>query len=81
MIDDRTGTPVVASWAGTHEFQSSFSHEKTKHVILEDEETHDSSRTLFLPALIEEEGHGNSSLETTKQNENCRSDPDHFWIG
>ena len=25
----------------THEFQSSFSHEKTKHVILEEEETHD----------------------------------------
>ena len=27
-------------WARTHEFQSSFSHEKTKHVILEEEETH-----------------------------------------
>ena len=40
-MDDRTGQPVVASWARTHEFQSSFSHEKTKHVILEDEETHD----------------------------------------
>ena len=38
---DRTGQPVVASWARTHEFQSSFSHEKTKHVILEEEETHD----------------------------------------
>ena len=40
-MDDRTGQPVVASWARTHEFQSSFSHEKTKHVILEEEETHD----------------------------------------
>ena len=40
LMDDRTGKPVVASWARTHEFQSSFSHEKTKHVILE-EETHD----------------------------------------
>ena len=39
--DDRTGQPVVASWARTYEFQSSFSHEKTKHVILEEEETHD----------------------------------------
>ena len=36
-MDDRTGQPVVASWARTHEFQSSFSHEKTKHVISEEE--------------------------------------------
>ena len=41
ILDDRTGQPVVASWARTHEFQSSFSHEKTKHVILEKEEYHD----------------------------------------
>ena len=33
LMDDRTGQPVVASWARTHEFQSSFSHEKTKHVF------------------------------------------------
>ena len=39
------GTPVVASWAKTHEFQSSFSHEKTKHVILEEEETHERTGT------------------------------------
>ena len=39
------GKPVVASWARTHEFQSSFSHEKTKHVILEEEETHDRTGT------------------------------------
>ena len=38
-------TPVVASWARTHEFQSSFSHEKTKHVILEEEETQDRTVT------------------------------------
>ena len=43
LMDDRTVTPVVASWARTHEFQSSFSHEKTKHVILEEEENHDRS--------------------------------------
>ena len=36
-IDDRTRQPVVASWARTHEFQSSFSHEKIKHVVLEEE--------------------------------------------
>ena len=41
LMDDGTGQPVVASWAKTHEFQSSFSHEKTKHVNLEEEETHD----------------------------------------
>ena len=44
LMDDRTGTPVVASWARTHEFQSRFSREKTKHVILE-EETHDRTGT------------------------------------
>ena len=32
-------------------------------------------------ALNEEQGHSNSSLETTKQNWNCRKDPDHSWIG
>ena len=45
LMDDTTGTPVVASWARTHEFQSSLSHEKTKHVILEEEETHDRTGT------------------------------------
>ena len=59
LMDDRTVTPVVAS-ARTHEFQSSFSHEKTKHVILE-EETHDGTgNPLF--ALNEELEHSNSSF-------------------
>ena len=40
-MDDRTETPVVCPRAKTHEFQSIFSHEKTKHVILGEEETHD----------------------------------------
>ena len=35
--------PVVTSWAKTHESQSSFSHEKTKDVILEEKESHDST--------------------------------------
>ena len=39
-MDDGTGQPVVTSWAKTHESQSSFSHENTQHVILE-EENHD----------------------------------------
>ena len=71
-MDDRTVTTVVSSWARTHEFQSSFSHEKTKHVILEEEETQDRTGTPGLSALRDEEGHSNSSLETTKQNWNCR---------
>ena len=40
-MDDRTGQRVVTSWTKTHESQSSFSHEKTQHVILEEEEPHD----------------------------------------
>ena len=40
-MDDRTGQPVATSWAKTHESQSSFSHEKTQHVNLEEEEPHD----------------------------------------
>ena len=38
-MDDITGQPVVASWARTHEIQSSFSQEKTKHEMLEEEKT------------------------------------------
>ena len=38
---ESTGQPVVTSWAKTHESQSSFSHEKTQQVILEEEEPHD----------------------------------------
>ena len=40
-MDDRTGQPVVTSWTKTHDSQSSFSHEKTRHVTLEEEEPHD----------------------------------------
>ena len=40
LMDDRTETPVVCSWARTHEFQSRFSREH-KHVIIEEEENHD----------------------------------------
>ena len=40
LMDDRTGQPVAASWARTHEFQSRFSREH-KHVIFEEEENHD----------------------------------------
>ena len=44
-MDDRTWTPVVCSWARTHEFQSSFSREKTKHIIVEEKENHDRTET------------------------------------
>ena len=52
-MDDRTVLSVVASWARTHEFQSSFSLEKTQHVVLEEEETHD--RTVQ-PVVIPQRG-------------------------
>ena len=41
LMDERTGQPIVTSWAKTHESQSSFSHDKTQHDILEEEEPHD----------------------------------------
>ena len=54
LMEDRTVRLVVASWARTHEFQSSFSHEKTKHVVLEqEEETHDRK---VKPVLCPERG-------------------------
>ena len=42
VMDDRTVRPVVCPRARAHEFQSRSFHEKTKHVILE-EETHDTT--------------------------------------
>ena len=45
LMDDRTEQPVVTFGAKTHESQSSFSHEKTHHVILEEEKTHDRTGT------------------------------------
>ena len=80
LMDDRTGQPIVTSWAKTHESQSSFSHVKTQHDILEEEDPHD-RRGNPLCMLKEKQGHSNSSLETTKQNQNCRWDTDHSWIG
>ena len=40
-IDDRTGQLVVTSWGETHESQSSFFHEKTQRVIVDEEGPHD----------------------------------------
>ena len=73
LMDDRTVTPVICSWARTHEFQSRFSREH-KHVIIEEEEIHDRTETPVV-------WHSNSSLETTKQNRFCRWGPDNSWIG
>ena len=40
-MDNRTERPVVTSWEETHESQSSFFHEKTQHVIVDEGEPHD----------------------------------------
>ena len=80
-MDDRTGRPVVTSWGKTHESQSSFFHEKTQHdrtgqpAVIE-EKPHDRTEQPVV-ILKEKQGRSNSSLETTKQNENCHWDPDH----
>ena len=82
LMEDGTGQPFVASWARTHEFQSSFSHEKTMPVIFFKKKkkfTMERGHPLF--AFNEGQGHSNSSLETTKKNWNCGKDPDHSWIG
>ena len=75
-MDDRTEQPVVNSWAKTHESQSSFSHEKTQHVFWK-RKNFMIERGNPLRMLKEKQGHSNSSLETTKQNQNCCWDPDH----
>ena len=43
-MDDRKERSVVTSWGETHESQSSFFHEKTQHVIVDEEEPHDRTR-------------------------------------
>ena len=70
-MDDRTGQPVVTFWRKTHESQSSFTHEKTQHVIVKRKNLM-IERGNPLSALKEEQCHSNSSLETTKQNSNFR---------
>ena len=42
-MDDRTVQPIVTSWGKTHVSQSSFSHEKTQHVMSSAEKT----KTIF----------------------------------
>ena len=76
LMDDRTEQPVVVSWARTHEFQSRFSREH-KHVFFFKKKKITIERGNPLFAINEEQGHSNSSLETTEQNWNCRWDPDH----
>ena len=47
-IDDRTERPVVTSWEReTLKSQSSFFHEKTKHVIVGEEEPHGATCCVF----------------------------------
>ena len=47
-MDDRAARPVVTSWGETHESQSSFFHEKTQHVIVDEEEPHDRTGQLVV---------------------------------
>ena len=78
---DRTGHPWSAVTQVTsqeppkhvHLMKAQTSTLKTKQIMIE--------RGHPLSALKEEQGHSNSSLETTKQNWICRQDPDHSWIG
>ena len=74
-MDDRTERPVVCPQGGAHASQTRFSREH-KTVILEDEENHD--RTVRPVVCPQRGGLNISSLKTTKQNQNCRKDPDHF---
>ena len=65
-MDDRTVKPVVASWARTHEFRSSFSHEKTQHVTVKEEEPHDRTGQPVVYPSKRNKATSNSSPETTK---------------
>ena len=68
-VDDRTEKPVVClSLVNT-----SMLFWKKKNLMTE--------RDNPLFTLNEEQGHSNSSLETTKRNWICRWDPDLSWIG
>ena len=78
--DDRTGQPDVASCARTHESRSSFSHEKPSTLFSKKKKLM-IERDNPLSTFKEAKGHSNSSLETTKQNQTCRWDPDHSWTG
>ena len=64
--------PVVF-WRETHEFQSSFFHEKTStllYLMIE--------RCNLFCTLKEIQDLTNSSLATTKLNQNCQYDRTHF---
>ena len=64
----------MASWAKTHESQSSFSHEKTTQRVVLERKKLMIERGNPLCMLKEKHGHSNSSLETKQ---NCHWDPDH----
>ena len=74
-IDDKTGQPVVIGERHTSPEQVSLMRRpstlllKRKNLMIE--------RGNPLCTLKEKQGHSNSSLETTKQNQNCQFDPDH----
>ena len=78
-MDDRAGQPVVCSRARTHEFHVSLVRRPRTSLLKKKIFTIERGHPLL--ALNEEQGHSNSSLDTTKQNRICREDPDHSWIG
>ena len=81
-MDDRTVRPVVTSWEETRvrvpikflswEDPARYCGWGTNLMI---------ERSNPLCTLKEKQGHSNSSLETTKQNQNCHWDPDHSRAG
>ena len=78
-MGDRTVQPVVTSWRDTSPNQVSFMRRpstllwKRKNLMKE--------RCNPLCTLKEKQGLSNSSLETTKQNQNCHWDPGHSSTG
>ena len=71
LMDDRTGHPLFALGQG-HTSCNHVSLVNTSTSLLKKKKKITVERGNPLFALNEEQGHSNSSLETTKQNWNCR---------
>ena len=76
MMDDRTVRAVIALGQG-HTSPNHVSFMRRPSTLFWKKKKLMIQRGDPLFALIEAQGHSNSSLETTKQNLNCRWDPDH----
>ena len=80
LMDDRTETLVLFALGQGHTSSNHVSLVNTGTSLLKKKKITIGRRSPLF-ALNEEQGHSNSSLETTKQNWNCGQDPDHSWIG